>query len=378
MNPGEFWRHLCILKAEAIATGLSSPSSALTETSPSSLTNHINESPSNSKPINVIPFSTSDKYIFVNKWQSNVYAVLSNLKFESLVAGVTGGVLSTLVLHPLDLLKIRFAVNDGRLSIRPHYQNLREGIKTIFKQEGIAGFYRGTIPNLMGAGVSWGLYFLFYNCIKDYLMMERTELTPWLHLLAAGEAGVLTVTLTNPFWVVKTRLCLQYGNQQQLLNSLPNHKVYSGTRDAFYKIYKHEGIRGMYKGVIPGLFGVTHGSLQFMVYEELKKNINKRRNLPTETKLDNHQYIACAAISKLIAASITFPYQVVRARLQDQHTDFKGVRDVIVRTWRSGFRGFYRGFPAYVIHVTPNIVIVFWCYETITNLFEDKSRIRKN
>uniref|UniRef100_T1L1M7 Mitochondrial folate transporter/carrier n=1 Tax=Tetranychus urticae TaxID=32264 RepID=T1L1M7_TETUR len=349
MNPGEFWRQLCILKAEALCINLTTPGNFLTtdlsaSTSSSSPSPSPSHSSSTSSTLTSDPISNHQTHaVTVNKYSSKVLAVVGNLKFESLIAGVTGGVLATLILHPLDLLKIRFAVNDGRVSFRPHYQNLREGIKTIFKQEGINGFYRGTVPNLMGAGVSWGLYFLFYNCIKDYLMMERKELTPWLHLMAAGQAGVLTVILTNPLWVVKTRLCLQYSSQSQLLNSLPSHKVYSGTRDAFYKIIKYEGIKGMYKGVVPGLFGVTHGSLQFMAYEELKKNIIERRNVPFETKLDNHEYVMCAALSKFVAASLTFPYQVVRARLQDQHSVFTGVRDVIVKTWRSeGARGFYK------------------------------------
>lgn len=35
-----------------------------------------------------------------------------HVKIENLVAGLSGGVVSTLVLHPLDLVKIRFAGNN--------------------------------------------------------------------------------------------------------------------------------------------------------------------------------------------------------------------------------------------------------------------------
>lgn len=41
-----------------------------------------------------------------------VRSVLRHVRLESLAAGLSGGVVSTLVLHPLDLVKIRFAGGD--------------------------------------------------------------------------------------------------------------------------------------------------------------------------------------------------------------------------------------------------------------------------
>ena len=83
------------------------------------------------------------------------------VKYEHLVAGVSGGVVSTLLLHPLDLLKIRFAVDDGRsLKDRPKYNGLRHAFSTVFNQEGFKGLYKGVTPNLTGSATAWGLYFL--------------------------------------------------------------------------------------------------------------------------------------------------------------------------------------------------------------------------
>lgn len=55
--------------------------------------------------------------------------------------------------------------------------------------------------------------------------------------------------------------------------------------DALVKTYRYEGIRGLYKGFVPGVFGVSHGALQFMAYEEMKNSYNTYQNLPIDTKL---------------------------------------------------------------------------------------------
>lgn len=49
-----------------------------------------------------------------------------------------------------------------------------------------------------------------YNLIKSFLSERQTpQLSPTQHLLAAAEAGTLTVLMTNPIWLVKTRMCVQ-------------------------------------------------------------------------------------------------------------------------------------------------------------------------
>lgn len=79
------------------------------------------------------------------------------------------------------------------------------------------------------------------------------------------------------------------------------------------------------------------------------------------------EYISFAAASKLVAAVITYPYQVVRARLQDQHLKYDGALDCVKQTWRyEGSRGFYKGVTPYLLHVLPNICLVLVIYEKFT------------
>ena len=80
------------------------------------------------------------------------------------------------------------------------------------------------------------------------------------------------------------------------------------------------------------------------------------------------EYLQFAALSKLFAACVTYPYQVVRARLQDHHVEYSGSVDVIRRVLRyEGVRGLYKGLTPYLCHVTPNICCVFLVYELMAN-----------
>merc|ERR1719251_503547 len=176
----------------------------------------------------------------------------------------------------------------------------------------------------------------------------------------------MTLTMTNPIWVVKTRLCLQSGDQVKTA-SRSDPLVYRGFTDALFKIWRHEGLRGLYSGFVPGLFGVSHGAVQFMAYEELKNMYHNYYNQDITTKLGTIEYLSFAAISKLVAALTTYPYQVVRARLQDQQNKYAGSLDCISKILKlEGLKGFYKGLSPNLLRVVPATMITFVVYENIS------------
>jgi len=358
---------------------------------------------------------------------------VQNVKVEHLIAGISGGAVATLMVHPLDLIKVRFQsgasiprpkllknhtlaiilqdqhrqylgltdvvslwkfkgikgfykVNEGHAQAnpkvsRPQYHGMLHAFRSIAKSDGLAGLYAGISPNLVGAGAAWGLYFLFYNAAKNYVKGDSNRFLSWSeHMGCACQSGVLTLAMTNPIWVTKTRLCLQYERlrlkklgQAPASSGVPGAD-YRGMTDALAKIWRSEGIRGLYKGFVPGLFGVSHGVLQFMSYEEMKKQYNLYRGKTHDARLSSVEYLIFAALSKSVAAFTTYPYQVMRTRLQDQHRQYRGLTDVVVSLWRfEGIKGFYKGLLPSLIRVVPATMITFLVYENVSHFLLERS-----
>jgi solute carrier family 25 folate transporter 32 len=297
-------------------------------------------------------------------------SVLEGVRYEHLVSGVAGGVVAAQILHPLDLIRIRFSVYDGTISKKAlRYSGVTDAMRTIVHSEGFKGLYRGASAGILGAGTSWGLYFLFYNAAKHQLRGADVgkQLTAAAHLGCAASSGVVTLAMTNAIFVVKTRLCLDAPL------SHTGNRAYSNVFDGLWKLVRYEGVRGMYKGFVPGLLGVSHGAIQFMTYEELKKLYCNYYHIPITTKLSTAVYLSMAAMSKVFAVVTTFPYQVIRARLQDQETKYTGILDTVTKTYRfEGVRGFYKGLVPNVLKVTPAVCLTFVVYEHFTYYLQQK------
>lgn len=101
---------------------------------------------------------------------------------DQALAGIAAGAVTTSILHPLDLLKVRLQmVEVGRGQT---YKISQE----IIRKEGIRALYRGISPNIVGATASWGLYFLLYSEIKD-MQSSGEKLGAHQNMLASAVAG---------------------------------------------------------------------------------------------------------------------------------------------------------------------------------------------
>lgn len=64
--------------------------------------------------------------------------------------------------------------------------------KTIVRNDGLRGLYRGIGSNIMGNSVSWALYFVVYDRIKYSIRVYQGPLSYYDFFIASGAAGLLT------------------------------------------------------------------------------------------------------------------------------------------------------------------------------------------
>jgi solute carrier family 25 (mitochondrial folate transporter), member 32 len=217
----------------------------------------------------------------------------------------------------------------------------------------------------LGNSLGWALYFLWYRQAQDVIRSYRgysadKPLTSLDYLTASAASGILSAVFTNPIWVIKTRM---------LSTSATQHGAYPSMVSGLKSIWQGEGYRGMFHGLVPTLAGVSHGALYFMAYEKLKAERRRSRNNGPLTNLDT---IMTSSLSKVFAGGLTYPHQLVRARMQMYHPGdltlraSVGVVGVIKRIWRhEGFLGFYKGLGPNLLRVVPSTCITFLVYENV-------------
>ena len=152
-----------------------------------------------------------------------------------------------------------------------------------------------------------------------------------------------------------------------MLSTSSSHPgAYKSILDGTQQILRSEGLLGFYRGLLPSLFGVSHGALQFMAYEQLK--IYRIRSVSQEHihGLGAMDFLILSGLSKVFAGSLTYPYQVVRARLQmyDANRTYQSARDVVSQILKNeGLAGFYKGLGPNLLRVLPSTWVTFLVYE---------------
>jgi len=168
----------------------------------------------------------------------------------SFFSGALAGTVSTTATYPLDLLRTRFAA-QGREKV---YPSLASGIRSIHRNEGMSGFFRG-----LGAANAqiipyMGLFFTLYETLKPVLHSTTLPLE-WMGSadgIAGIFASVISKTAVYPLDTVRKRLQVQGPSRGLYVHrNIPEYT--NGVVGTIGMILRKEGVRGMYRGLTVAL-----------------------------------------------------------------------------------------------------------------------------
>ncbi|THF98405.1 hypothetical protein TEA_025693 [Camellia sinensis var. sinensis] len=308
------------------------------------------------------------------------------------LAGAGGGIIAQLITYPLQTVNTR-QQTERYLKKEKRKLGAIDRMSQVVNQEGWTQLYGGLTPSLVGTAASQGVYYYFYQIFRNKAEAAALEhrkkgvgdgsVGMFSSLAVAALSGCINVLLTNPIWVIVTRM------QTHTKKSQPSHpqSIDSdeavlaavepppyGTSHAIQEVYGEAGVSGFWKGVLPTLIMVSNPSIQFMLYETLLKKLKQRRALNNKdnngiTALEHH----------LGDSAVGFPREqqlrcyLPKARLQakqvsggDKRHHYKGTLDAIMKMVRyEGFYGFYKGMSTKIVQSVLAAAVLFMIKEEL-------------
>ena len=204
-------------------------------------------------------------------------------------------------------------------------------MKRIVAREGVAGLYAGLDSAVFGISVTNFVYYYWYEWTRAFFESAalRTgraskKLTTVESMMAGALAGSATVILTNPIWVVNTRMTTRResleASQEVVVegsgaSAVPPEKKARAkpptTLGTLMALLREEGPQALFRGVIPALVLVINPILQYTLFEQMKNVYEARRKRNATPTVA----FFLGALGKLFATSITYPYITVKSQM---------------------------------------------------------------
>lgn len=319
----------------------------------------------------------------------------SHTSRERLVAAFVGSIITSLMVTPLDVVKVRlqaaqvdsqsqtrglFLRNKSKAKLpisktlqKPGYviNGTMDGVTKIVRHEGIRHLYRGLVPTMVMSVPSTVIYFLGYEWMRDRMLAfgQNELIAP---LCSGALARVMAATTVSPIELVRTKM--QYHGK---------HGSVSAVLGLLNMSLHTEGLSVLWKGLVPTLWrDVPFSAIYWVTLESIRGKLMKQIS-----DAERHTGIisfASGALSGILAATLTTPFDVAKTRRQialannnnlDGHFQSDAsqlslrlhLRDI----WRKeGWRGLFTGLVPRVAKVAPACAIMITSYEMSKELFK--------
>eukprot|EP00252_Welwitschia_mirabilis_P001519 TRINITY_DN11382_c0_g1_i2.p1 TRINITY_DN11382_c0_g1~~TRINITY_DN11382_c0_g1_i2.p1 ORF type:complete len:364 (-),score=74.09 TRINITY_DN11382_c0_g1_i2:403-1494(-) len=165
--------------------------------------------------------------------------------FSLFVAGAVAGAAAKTVTAPLDRIKLLMQTHVVRIQETGSGKGIGfiEAITNIRKEEGIKGYWKGNLPQVMRIIPYSAVQLFAYEFYKKLFKGGNKELSVVGRLAAGACAGMTSTLVTYPLDVLRLRLAVD-----------PACKSMS---QVAINMLREEGIASFYKGLGPSLLGIA-------------------------------------------------------------------------------------------------------------------------
>ncbi|KAG6392713.1 hypothetical protein SASPL_146937 [Salvia splendens] len=191
---------------------------------------------------------------------------------QQVVCGAGAGVAVSLLACPTELIKCRLQAQSALATVgagatAPKYGGPMDVARQVLQSEGGArGLFKGLVPTMAREIPGNAAMFGVYEGLKQYMAGGRdtSGLGRGSLMLAGGLAGGAFWLAVYPTDVVKSSI---------QVDDYKNPK-FSGSIDAFKKILKAEGVKGLYKGFGPAMArSIPANAACFLAYEVTRSTL---------------------------------------------------------------------------------------------------------
>lgn len=278
---------------------------------------------------------------------------------HQIIAGGSAGLVEICLMHPLDVVKTRFQIQRGS-SDPTAYKSLADCFKTIFRNEGIFGFYKGILPPIVAETPKRAVKFFCFEQYKKLLGL--TPLSPGVALTVAGlGSGLTEAVVVNPFEVVKVSLQANRDAFKEQPSSFAQAR----------KIMKAGGfgLNGLNRGLTSTLG--RHGIFN-MIYFGFYFNVKDAIPASKDPTLEFLRKFTIGLVSGTISSCVNIPWDVAKSRIQGPQPvpgeiKYKTCIQTMVLVYREeGYLALYKGLVPKIMRLGPGGAVMLLVYEYVS------------
>jgi len=187
---------------------------------------------------------------------------------QGMIAGSFAGLVNCVAVTPVELIKCRQQMEG--LGFKAKQTSSLEMVQKIIRREGVSGLYKGNLITIFREMPAYAAQFATYEILKNYLTSTFGQ-SNVLNFTAGAAAGFMCWVFSYPQDIIKTKLQLDFGGS---VKKYASHNLFKdgGIINCAKDIYRHEGLRGFWRGFSAcTMRAMIANAFTFVAYEEAKK-----------------------------------------------------------------------------------------------------------